>query len=63
MRDDYSRYKLIGVDKLAEVESQRQDQLRRRGWPVWSKVNRLQLLIGGGVIVAIAAWVLLVLLT
>jgi len=60
---DPQRPKLEALQKLAEVESKRREQMYRLNRPVWTKVNRLELLIAVGVIALIAAWVLYLALT
>ncbi len=49
----WDHQKLRGVEKLAEVESKRREQMCRKQRPVWTKVNRLELLIAVGVIALI----------
>lgn len=60
---DPQRPKLEPLGKLAEVESQRKEQMYRKQRPVWTKVNRLELLIASAIIAAIVAWVLFLLLS
>lgn len=60
---DPQRSKLAPLAKLAEVESKRQEQLHRTGRPVWTKGNRLELLVACAVIALIATWVLYLALT
>lgn len=61
--DAPGRIRAAQAEQAARLEQQLRAEKLRRNRPVWTKINRLELLIAAIVIGAIALWILYVVLS
>ncbi len=60
---DRAAQKIAEAEQLARHNQKRSEEMHRLNRPVWTKVNRLELLIASAIIGLIVAWVLYLALT
>ena len=54
------RLRLAQAEQLAKVDEERRRHQNKLNRPVWTKINRLELLIAGGIVTLGIAWLVYV---